>query len=89
LTSGILALGIAVGFALTHRYVSTDVMSVLIRNIRMSKSPGTFKPDYVRDQGALLLRRLRWSSWLIAAASVCLVVGAVCIAWAALAALAA
>lgn len=86
---GIVALGVAVGFALAHRYVSTDAMAVLVRNIRISKSSGTFKPDYVRGQEAQLWRRLRWSSWFIAAASLFLVAGAFCIAWAALAALAA
>ncbi|MDX6529238.1 MAG: hypothetical protein QOH41_1528 [Blastocatellia bacterium] len=89
LTTGILALGIAVGLALAHRYVSTDSMSVLIRNIRIYKSGGIFKPDYVRDQAAQLFRRFRLSGWLIAAASIFLVVGVVCIALAALAALAA
>jgi hypothetical protein len=89
LTTGILALGIAVGLALAHRYVSTDSMSVLIRNIRISKSQGTFTSDYVRAQGAQLFRRLRLSGWLIAAASIFLVAGAVCIALASLAALAA
>jgi hypothetical protein len=89
LTSRILALGIAVGLALAHRYVSTDAMSVLIRNIRISKSQDNFTPDYVQAQGNQLFRRFKLSGWLIAAASLFLVVGAVCIALAALAALAA
>ena len=51
---GILALGIAVGLALAHRYVSTDAMSVLIRNIRISKSQGAFTSEYVEAQGKQL-----------------------------------
>lgn len=93
---GIVSLGAAIGLALAHRYVSTDVLASLIRSLRLAKvaidSPSDEKqPDleHVRHQEREeLRRRLRQSGLLIAAASFCLVVGAACLALTALAAFA-
>jgi hypothetical protein len=86
LQSGIISLGAAIGFALAHRYVSTEVLTSLIRSLRLSKNTVDSGDETLAKERKPFLRNLRLSGLLIAAASLFLVIGAACIALSALAA---
>jgi len=94
---GVVLLGFAIGFALAHRYVSTDVLASLIRSIRLGQmAREASKPEsdarvaeaQQLDEQQELRQRLAQSAWAIAVASFCLVAGALCLSLTALVAFA-
>jgi hypothetical protein len=86
--SALVALTGAIGLALAHRYFSTDAFAALIRSIRLAKSANDESDDSLRNRVAelrhesqALRESLRRSGWLIAAASLSLVIGVLLSGW--------